>query len=60
MTFPLVFESTINLYTENIALENKISLINIMFNLNFNLTEQRLLSKSFLKQLYKTYRDEGL
>ena len=56
----LVYDSTIILYTEKISLENKISLINIIFNLNFNLTEPRVLSKEFLKLLYKTYKDESL
>ena len=36
------------------------SLINIMFNLNFNINEPTLLSKDFMKCLYKTYKDEGL
>lgn len=31
-----------------------------MFNLNFNLQEPRVLSKDFLKLLYKTYKDENL
>jgi hypothetical protein len=31
-----------------------------MFNLNFNLAEPRVLQKDFLRQLYKTYRDEEL
>jgi hypothetical protein len=30
-----------------------------MFNLNFNLTEPKTLSKEFLKLLYKTYKDEA-
>ena len=46
---PKLFESTMQLYTDKISLENKVSLINIMFNLNFNLQEPRVLSKEFLK-----------
>lgn len=31
-----------------------------MFNLNFNINEPTLLSKDFMKNLYKTYKDEEL
>jgi hypothetical protein len=55
-----LFESTILLFTDKISLSCKISVINIMFNLNFNLTEPRLLTKDFLKLLYKTYKDDNL
>jgi len=55
-----VYDSTILLYTDKISLENKVSLINIIFNLNFNLTEPRVLPKEFLKLLYKTYKDEAM
>lgn len=36
------------------------SLINIIFNLNFNLNEPRELTKEFMRQLYKTYKDDSL
>ena len=48
------------LYTDKISLDNKVSLINIIFNLNFNLAEPRILSKDFLKLVFKTYKDEQL
>ena len=41
----------------NLSLEDKQSLIRIMFNLNFNLTEPEVLSLDFLKLLHKTYED---
>jgi hypothetical protein len=53
-----MFENMMNLYTEEIIVFSKISLISILFNLNFNLDKPKLLSKEFLKRLYKTYRDE--
>eukprot|EP00347_Sterkiella_histriomuscorum_P023636 403333912 len=55
-----LYDSTILLYSDKIILENKVSLINIIFNLNFNLTEPRVLPKEFLKLLYKTYKDESM
>ena len=48
------------LYTEKISLDNKVSLINIIFNLNFNLADPRPLKKEFLKLVFKTYKDEQL
>jgi hypothetical protein len=44
-----------DLFTDGLDQGNKISLINIMFNLNFNLIEPHNLSLDFLKLLYKTY-----
>ena len=36
---------------------NRSSLINIVFNLNFNLTEKRSLSHEFIRQIFRTYED---
>jgi len=53
-----MFENMVELYTEEIIVYSKISLISILFNLNFNLQQPKSLSKEFLKLLYKTYKDE--
>ena len=53
-----MFGNMEGLYTEEIIVYSKISLISILFNLNFNLQQPRALSKEFLKLLYKTYKDE--
>jgi hypothetical protein len=42
------------------TLENRVSLINIIFNLNFNLSEPTVLTREFMKVMYKTYKDEAL
>ena len=55
-----LYDQTITLFIDSLSLDNKISLINIIFNLNFNLTEPRVLSKDFMKLFYKTYKDEDL
>jgi len=55
---PDMFDNMKDLYTEDIIVYSKISLISIIFNLNFNLQEPKPLSKEFLKMLYKTYKDE--
>jgi len=55
-----LYQSIINLVTGAIALENRVSLINIIFNLNFNLSEPKELSREFMKVMYKTYKDEAL
>ena len=46
------------LFTDKLSMDNKMSLVNIIFNLNFNLSEPKELSKEFLRQLYKTYKDD--
>jgi hypothetical protein len=53
-----LFDNMVKLYTEDIIVYSKISLISILFNLNFNLQQPKVLSKEFLKLLYKTYREE--
>jgi len=53
-----MFENMVQLYSEEIIVYSKISLISILFNLNFNLDKPKVLNKEFLKQLYKTYKDE--
>jgi len=53
-----MFGNMVDLYTEEIIVYSKISLISILFNLNFNLQQPRGLTKEFLKLLYKTYKDE--
>ena len=53
-----MFENMVGLYTEHLIVYSKISLISIIFNLNFNLQQPKVLSKEFLKLLYKTYKEE--
>lgn len=53
-----MFETMVELYTEEIIVYSKISLISILFNLNFNLDQPKIMSKDFLKLLYKTYKEE--
>jgi len=53
-----LFDNMVKLYTEDIIVYSKISLISILFNLNFNLQQPKVLSKEFLKLLYKTYKEE--
>jgi hypothetical protein len=53
-----MFENMVELYTEDLVVYSKISLISIIFNLNFNLKQPKVLGKEFLKLLYKTYKDE--
>lgn len=53
-----MFESMVALYTDEIIVYSKISLISIIFNLNFNLQQPTKLVKDFLKRLYKTYKEE--
>ena len=55
-----LYQSVISLISGAMTLENRVSLINIMFNLNFNLTEPTVLSREFMKVMYKTYKDEAL
>jgi hypothetical protein len=52
-----LFEKVVKLFRESLQIENKISLINIIFNLNFNLDQPSDLVFPFLKILYKTYGD---
>lgn len=47
-----MFENVIELYNDDIIVFSKISLISIMFNLNFNLEKPKVLPKEFLKMLY--------
>lgn len=56
---PKLFGEIKDLFTELLDADNKKCLINIMFNLNFKLTEPRELSQDFLKLLLKTYNDEN-
>jgi hypothetical protein len=53
-----MFETMVELYTEEIIVYSKISLISILFNLNFNLDQPKEMKKEFLKLLYKTYKEE--
>ena len=53
-----MFDNMVDLYTDDIIVYSKISLISILFNLNFNLTVPKELTKQFLKLLYKTYKEE--
>lgn len=55
-----MFDQITTLFITNLNLENKISAINIVFNLNFNLSEPRTLEKDFLKELFKTYKDDSM
>jgi hypothetical protein len=48
----------VKLYTDDIIVYSKISLISILFNLNFNLEKPKELPKEFLSRLYKTYLEE--
>jgi tRNA uridine 5-carbamoylmethylation protein Kti12 len=52
------FDDMVKLYTDDIIVYSKISLISILFNLNFNLEKPKVLPKEFLKKLYKTYKEE--
>lgn len=53
-----MFENMVSLYTDELVVYSKVSLISIIFNLNFNLKQPKVLSKEFLKRLYKTYKEE--
>lgn len=53
-----MFDNMVDLYTDDIIVYSKISLVSILFNLNFNLTVPKELTKQFLKLLYKTYKEE--
>ena len=53
-----LFKSCIvpELFIDKLDMSCKMSLIRIMFNLNFNLTEPHVLSERFLKLLHETYK----
>ena len=53
--FKHVISSTV--FNEKLDMEYKKSLIRIMFNLNFNLSEPHVLDEKFLKLLHKTYEE---
>ena len=55
-----IFEMVKDMYKSHLSLENKKSLINIIFNLNFNLETPSELGLNFLKMLYETYKDPNL
>jgi len=53
-----MYDHMMQLYTEELIVYSKISLISILFNLNFNLSKPKTLKKEFLRLLYKTYKEE--
>lgn len=55
-----IYEKGAMLYQDALSIENKVSLVNILFNLNFNLQDPVTLDKNFLKHLYNTYKSKDL
>lgn len=53
-----LIKDVIDLYTDYIGTPSKISIVNILFNLNFSLKQSMLLEKDFLKKIHSTYIDE--
>mmetsp|Transcript_16496 Transcript_16496/g.25493 ORF Transcript_16496/g.25493 Transcript_16496/m.25493 type:complete len:95 (-) Transcript_16496:7810-8094(-) len=54
-----MFENMVELFDEDLIQHSKISLISIIFNLNFNMTQPHELSRDFLKLLYTAYNEES-
>ena len=48
----------LQLYDDRIITYSKISLISVLFNLNFTLDKPIKLDKVFLRRLYHTYKEE--
>jgi hypothetical protein len=56
-----LMDSIINtIYKNNLSVESQLSLVNIMFNLNFSLKGAPKLPESFLRILYNSFKDDAV